>query len=1225
MTPRKYRTARRTARAWLTAVLATTTAIAQTRSPGSPEKEDDLIVLTPFEVSASSNENGYATAATLAGNRLNTELKDLGSSISIYNSQFLKDIGATDNQSLLQYTLGTEVGGLKGNYSGSGGGTSPNTDTYLSPESTNRVRGLVSADNTRDLYLSSIPWDGYNIDAVDLQRGPNAILFGQGSPGGVINTRTKQATYRNLGEVSVRVDQYGSVRGTVDLNRVILKDELSVRFDAVQNASKFRQDPAFEHFHREYLALRWEPKFLKIGGARTIIKVDGEIGHSTSNRPRNMPPGDHITPWFTALNQKLYNPAWANDGNLTIPGRGDAAKTDINSNPNPNYEPWIGATNFGNNYYGGPELFFLPGSTSPVVSLVLNPNAYRGIDSKGVRDGTIGGLPPAQPHGIAGYRDWAVATNQPFSTLAKNTYITDPSIFDFYNNLIDGDIKREWSHFRAHDASLSQTFFHDTMGFDLGYHDESYTGGSYSPLLGDGGSIFIDYNTVWPDGTNTPETGWYTDGTANPGAGRPFVQLGNGRGETTTDRTSVRFTAFVSHEFDRNNKKNWILRFLGKQTLTGLASRDTYKSYSHNWADYGVVGDYYTNDMFDAVKAANGRFWPDFNPIRTVYLGDSLVGKKLGQDLGIHSPGSDPSLGDTITLRYFDSHWNAPNVDPSAPWYNQVTAGSAGGPALSTQSENPANYVGWVTKQVPLLRANTQANQDLLTSRRNWDDRANNALALVWQGKFWDNSIVATAGARRDKVSQVLTVWDAQNSSDRASSDPTLVIPQVSTTGPFSKNSTSWGVVAHFNNMPLLSRLMKHLPLEISASYNRSENFQTGQVYHDYFGQPLPLPKGSTKDMGLIFETKDSRYSLRINKFESSVQNDVSTGLQFWNYGNNVGIYAQAYSQIKYNYEVRSNPSSPRHGDGIISDLPVPTNSNPNMKWTFDYQPTAGQTLEQAQQQEIAVINAWDQWLKEMDPLPIVMGKAWGFDWANDLTESGLADFRFTQDLLAKGHEIELNAQITDSWRLTVNASRIKSFVSNIGQTPAPGGKMTVMDYMLDFDRRMNETAMGDLRIWGGGAGGTTARQNWDGYADGDLKARLAEQGTVVPENRLWHVNVVSNYDFKHGMLTGWSIGGAARYQSSSILAYKPIQNSNYISYDLGSPYRDSAEINFDAWVGYSRKLFNNKVLWRAQLNIQNIGVGNELVPVTVQPDGTPAAYRIRPPQELFLTNTFSF
>ena len=127
----------------------------------APAEEEAPLILSPFEVVADDSSDGYVTTTTLAGNRLATDLRDLGTALSVYNAQFLNDIGATDSKSLLQYTLGTEVGGIMGNYSGSGGGNAPNTGAaYQNPQSTNRVRGLVGADNTRDLYLTNIPWDG---------------------------------------------------------------------------------------------------------------------------------------------------------------------------------------------------------------------------------------------------------------------------------------------------------------------------------------------------------------------------------------------------------------------------------------------------------------------------------------------------------------------------------------------------------------------------------------------------------------------------------------------------------------------------------------------------------------------------------------------------------------------------------------------------------------------------------------------------------------------------------------------------------------------------------------------------------------------------------------------------------------------------------------------------------------------------------------------------------
>lgn len=1223
----RYRTG--AAGALLALALAPAAVTAQTTAPAVGAEEEDVVILSPFEVSAEQQTSGYATASTLAGNRLNTDLRDLGTALSVYNAEFMNDIGATDQRSLLQYTLSTEVGGILGNYSGSEGGTALNAN--LGPQSTNRVRGLVSADNTRDLYLTNIPWDGYNVEAVDIQRGPNAILFGQGSAGGVINTRTKQASYRNISEVAVRVDQYGSIRGTLDLNRVLLPEELAVRLALVQNETKFRQEPAFENANRQFFAARYEPKFLKKAEARTILKVDGELGSSTSNRPRTLPPIDRITPWF-GLGTPTYNLAWLRDNNWQIPGRGDSVAQDGANppNPNPNYEPWIGGngTNFGGSpgYFGGSVFQFNGDSATPLFGMALNPVTYLGLNSLGVRDGTIGGLAPSGPRGIAGYKDYATSVRLPFASLTKDKMITDTSIFDFYNHLLDGDLKREWYDFYTYDVSLSQTFFNDKLGFDIGYHDEVYKDGGYNP---NATGINVDVQARWTDGTNTPENGWYYDGTSNVGSGRPYIWVSNSEGRNRVDRESVRATVFATHDFAKSDSSHWLLRLLGQHTVTGMTSRDDYFRYSQSWVKNTFGGAYYDHPQFANIKQENGRFWADFNPIRVVYIGPNLEGRALGQNLGIRAPSAMPTLGDKVQLRYFDSTWNrslnpsdSNYVNPAAPWYNQVTAGLPQGPFLTTQSENPANYVGWVNRTVDVISDANSANIPFLTDYQTWDDRFNEAQAIVWQGKFWDDAIVATAGLRHDEVGQTLTTWNREEAGE----DPAGAPYVKNVIGPVEEDSRSWGFVAHIDRLPWVGRWAKRLPISISATYNKSENFQTGTISRDYYGQELPLPSGETEDMGILLQTRDGKYAFKVNKFESVVKNNPSSGVsQPWNYGNNLGIYAQAYHQFKYNYENRSQPSSPRHGSNIISDLPHPQPGEASLKYNFDYAPLNGQTQTQAEALEVAVINAWDQWLTEMAPLPQIMASAWSFAWdGSDFTETALPGFAFTEELVAEGYEFELHAQVTDNWRLTLNASRIKSTRDNIGQTPGPDGGLSQVDFLLDFDRRLNETVMGDLRIWGA-TSTANARENWNGYANGDLLARLAEQGTVVPENRLWHMNLITNYDFKEGFLQGWNVGGAMRYQSAMTLAYKPIQQPTYIEYDLSSPYRDDKQIDFDLWVGYSRRLFNGKIDWQAQLNIQNVGVGNELLPVSVQPDGTPAAYRIRPPQQIFLTNTFRF
>ena len=159
--------------------------------PPAAAPEEEAITLSPLLVSADEDKGGYQATSNLAGTRVRTDLKDVASAISVVTGQFLQDTGAKNSADLLVYTPSTEVAGIRGNFSGVAGSriyqeNSVNTST--------RVRGLDSADNTRDYFLTDIPWDGFNVGRVDLQRGPNSILFGVGSPAGIINTSTNDSS-----------------------------------------------------------------------------------------------------------------------------------------------------------------------------------------------------------------------------------------------------------------------------------------------------------------------------------------------------------------------------------------------------------------------------------------------------------------------------------------------------------------------------------------------------------------------------------------------------------------------------------------------------------------------------------------------------------------------------------------------------------------------------------------------------------------------------------------------------------------------------------------------------------------------------------------------------------------------------------------------------------------------------------------------------------------------
>ena len=75
----------------------------------------------------------------------------------------------------------------------------------------------------------------------------------------------------------------------------------------------------------------------------------------------------------------------------------------------------------------------------------------------------------------------------------------------------------------------------------------------------------------------------------------------------------------------------------------------------------------------------------------------------------------------------------------------------------------------------------------------------------------------------------------------------------------------------------------------------------------------------------------------------------------------------------------------------------------------------------------------------------------------------------------------------------------------------------------------------------------------------------------------------------------------------------------------LRHPYYAPAETNVDATLGYTRKIFRDRIEWRVQLNARNLIGNQDPVPITVQPWGEYASVRLAPERRWYLTNSFTF
>jgi hypothetical protein len=75
---------------------------------------------------------------------------------------------------------------------------------------------------------------------------------------------------------------------------------------------------------------------------------------------------------------------------------------------------------------------------------------------------------------------------------------------------------------------------------------------------------------------------------------------------------------------------------------------------------------------------------------------------------------------------------------------------------------------------------------------------------------------------------------------------------------------------------------------------------------------------------------------------------------------------------------------------------------------------------------------------------------------------------------------------------------------------------------------------------------------------------------------------------------------------------------------DVDLPYRGPAEDHIDLWVGYSW-MITHGIEWRIRPSSRNAYEHAKLVPVTVQPDGSPGEYRVADGQTWELTNSSRF
>jgi outer membrane receptor protein involved in Fe transport len=1225
-----------------------------TTAPAAPGSE--TVTLSPFEVNAQQAQ-GYFTPNTTTGTRLANNIGDIPSAVTVIDKQQIQNTNAQNINDIMMYEAGTEGSHTYTPYTGfteSGrvddalAGSNDNTSSIggLNTLST-RINGLGAPDNEVDDFygLYRIPFDTYNVQSIEIDRGPNSLMFGSGSAAGIVNAASTEAQLDKLsGDVSFQGSSFGGYRETADLNIPLIRNHVALYVAQELNSVGMQRAPSSDLTRRQYATITIDP----FKSHKTKITAYAEFYNNYANDQNTLLPEDFVTPWLAAGKPEM-NPI---TGMVTDLATGKVLGPYVSSTTSPNYvagevtgtggltsitsamfQPGIGASSahFTEMYANGQYLYgFQPQQTLgsnynglippqvPTSPLTASQALVRsefmtnsiqlpipGVGAPGTPVTLINGLPNG------GYSSYFVpgVVNQ-----AIYNAQTGPNI--------DGEDYTQ-SRARTYHADLQQNIISSStfgsLDFDLGYFRQEYHDLEVDPenQHNNGNpaenSLIVDTNA------------YLLNGAPNAYAGSTFMEDYQGDGFYHPE-TNTNWRAMLTYSFDLRDKLPSWLQWLGHHRLMAEASThdDIQQSIRLRTIINGGDGSY-TSELYQynnqPVIAGNWD-WPGAtNEYRWQYMSSpgSTAATQQTSLLGIPGFGSPTNVTAT-TYNYYTNQWVNSALTQASPAFNGY-----------------------------------QINENVQDQK-----------TYYWQSFFWNDRIVGSVGLNDDVVKNrgAATIYNAiiNGVPTPTTNNPGLVsdvngLPNpalkyalgpwnptsyagvyapgtsqlaMETLGEIGGNTYSEGFVvkpfenwsgidAAANNGNIIAGVLRTL----GFTFNKSDNFNPPTAsYTDLLGQPLGKPAGTEKDYGLEIATPDKKLYMRMTWFRSNNQNNITgvsqtlTDRELYIDQNEMKNWATDIVEL----ESGENPASTQFGNQA----------------TFPLTAAQYQTMGQ---------------LTGLSPVYLESG-------GEPLT-GGYYSGEATNTYAAAGYDLELTYNPLPNWTLKFTGSRQSAQISQVDQqakayqavrmpvwttavAPAAysgvytnwaGAGSSAIAYLGSFWNSYGyDGNVGDTG--GPNNGPSTVSNYYNGVVTVPIAVEEAAQGSDVPELTPYNWNVLTNYQFVSGPLKNLGIGGGLRWMSSTIQGYYGATQASLLNAsgqvaadDLSKPIYTPAELHVDGWISYAFKLpfDDGKVKCTVQLNCVDITSNGYILPIQYNLDGTPYTYSIVPPRQWSLTARFSF
>ncbi|MDQ5844426.1 MAG: TonB-dependent siderophore receptor [Acidobacteriota bacterium] len=202
---------------------------------------------------------GYESLVNSATKTL-TPLRDIPQSVTVVSQQMIKDQGMQSIADVVRYVPG--ITAIQGEN---------NRDQLV-------IRGnSSSADFFLDGVRDDVQYyrDLYNLERLEALKGPNAMIFGRGGGGGVVNRVTKEAGFAPVGELRFQGGSYNNKRLVGDFGRPF-NNRVAFRLNGLyENSGSFRDQVNLER-------LGINPTLTAVASKDTQIRLGYE--HFRDNR-----------------------------------------------------------------------------------------------------------------------------------------------------------------------------------------------------------------------------------------------------------------------------------------------------------------------------------------------------------------------------------------------------------------------------------------------------------------------------------------------------------------------------------------------------------------------------------------------------------------------------------------------------------------------------------------------------------------------------------------------------------------------------------------------------------------------------------------------------------------------------------------------------------------------------------------------------------------------------